>query len=188
MSRTVNAHLFASINGIVEDPNLWQFDAFGADEGAMMTTALAGVTDVVIGAELWRQWSDYWADNNDDFGAFINPVRKHVIATTLADRAADGGLGWNSTLVTGDPIEYVTALKTNGEAGRISVVGGITTTRSLFVGGVIDALTLTVHPVAAGAGRRLFDESVPTTRLQLLEHQITPVGNAILTYGLRAAD
>ncbi|MEJ7650143.1 MAG: dihydrofolate reductase family protein [Nakamurella sp.] len=188
MSRTVNAHLFASINGIVEDPNLWQFDAFGAEEGAFMGSSLAEVTDVVMGAELWRQWSGFWADNNDDFGAFINPVRKHVIGTSLADQAADGGLGWNSTLVTGDPIEYVTALKDNGEAGRIAVVGGITTTRSLFVGGVIDALTLTVHPVAAGAGRRLFDESVPTTRLRLLDSQITSTGNAMLTYGLRPTD
>lgn len=188
MTRTVTAHLFSSVNGVVEDPNLWQFNAFGPEEGALMGRSLADVTDVVIGAELWRQWSDFWADNDDDFGAFINPVRKHVISSTLAAQATDGDLGWNSSLVTGDPVGYVSALKNDGTAGTIAVVGGITTVRSLFVGGVIDALTLTTHPVVAGAGRRLFDESVPTTRLTLLESQITPVGNAILTYGLRPAE
>ena len=34
-------------------------------------------------------------------------------------------------------------------------------------------------------GRRLFDESVPVTRLELVDSTITPVGNAILTYRLR---
>jgi len=51
---------------------------------------------------------------------------------------------------------------------------------------VIDALTLTVHPVAPNEGRRLFDESVPLTRLALLDATSTSAGNAILTYGLRS--
>lgn len=40
---------------------------------------------------------------------------------------------------------YVRKLQQAGD-GDISVVGGIETTRSLFIAGVIDALTLTIHP------------------------------------------
>lgn len=29
MNRKVVAHLFTSLNGVVESPNLWQVDAFG---------------------------------------------------------------------------------------------------------------------------------------------------------------
>jgi RNA polymerase sigma-70 factor (ECF subfamily) len=76
----------------------------------------------------------------------------------------------------------VRALK-DGDGGGISVVGGVDTTRSLFLAGVIDALTLTTHPVA-GVGRRLFDETVPITRLDLVESRVTSVGNAVLTYAL----
>ena len=65
------------------------------------------------------------------------------------------------------------------------MVGGIETTRSLFLAGVVDALTLTVHPVATQEGRRLFDESVPVTRLRLIDSAITSAGNAVLTYALR---
>jgi RNA polymerase sigma-70 factor (ECF subfamily) len=36
-----------------------------------------------------------------------------------------------------------------------------------------------------GVGRRLFDESVPVTRLELVRSQSTPAGNAVLTYALR---
>jgi dihydrofolate reductase len=181
MARRVTAHMFSSVNGVSESPDRFQFDAFGEAEGEIMGKALAGVTDVVMGRTLWQEWSGYWstAGADDPFAAFINPVRKHVIASAL-----DGEPGWNSVLVEGDPVEYVKQLKQT-EGGGISVVGGIETVRSLFVGGAIDALTLTVHPAITGDGRRLFDDSVPVTRLQLIDSAITPVGNAILTYALR---
>lgn len=179
MTRKTTAHLFSSINGVVESPNMFQFDAFGPEEGQLMGRAIANVTDVVIGRKLWEEWSQYWPGADDPFGAFINPVRKHVVTSTLS-----GDLGWNSTVVDGDPVAYVQKLQQQGEGG-ITVTGGIETVRSLFLAGVVDALTFTVHPVATDQGRRLFDESVPLTRLTLLEGTTTSAGNAVLTYGLR---
>ena len=87
-------------------------------------------------------------------------------------------------MVTGDPVEYVSALRAEGD-GTISVVGGIDTIRSLFLAGQIDALTLTIHPATTPQGRRLFDEQVPLTRLRLVDSALTSVGNALLTYSLR---
>lgn len=181
MSRKTTAHLFCSVNGVVESPNLWQFDAFGPEEGEMMGRAVAGGTDVVIGRKLWEEWSQYWqnAAADDPFGQFINPIRKHVVSQTLS-----GDLGWNSTVIDSDPVAYVRKLQQEG-SGDVIVVGGIETTRSLFLAGAIDALTLTVHPVVTPEGRRLFDESVPVTRLELVDSAITSVGNAVLTYALR---
>lgn len=183
MARTVSAHLFHAINGVVESPDQWQFDAFGPEEGEAMGKALAGVTDVVIGRTLWQEWADYWqqAGMGDPFGAFINPVRKHVITSTLEDVSA-----WaNSTIVDGDPADYVRRLPGDGTDGGITVAGGIDTVRSLFLAGVVDTLTLTTHP-AVGTGRRLFDDTVPVTRLELLESMPTAAGNVVLTYRLRA--
>jgi dihydrofolate reductase len=179
MARRTTAHLFSSLNGVVESPNLFQFDAFGPEEGQLMDRTLGGVTDVVIGRTLWQEWSQYWPSADDPFGAFINPVRKHVVSSTLR-----GDLEWNSTVVDGDPVAYVRELQQQGE-GDIAVTGGIETVRSLFLAGVVDALILTVHPVVADQGRRLFDESVPLTRLALLDGTTTSAGNAVLTYGLR---
>jgi len=180
MSRPVTAHLFHSVNGVVESPDQFQFDAFGETEAELMGKGLAGVTDIVIGRVLWQEWSEYWpAAESDFFADFINPAAKHVIASTL-----DGDLGWNSTLIDGDPVEYVRTLRA-GDGGGITVAGGIETIRSLFLAGVVDALTLTVHPAVTGEGRRLFDETVPVTRLRLVDHAITPAGNAMLTYAMR---
>ena len=182
MTRRTAAHLFCSVNGVVESPNLWQFDAFGPEEGEMMGRAIGGGTDVIIGRKLWQEWSQYWqnVDAGDPFGLFINPVRKHVVSSTLS-----GTLEWNSAVIDSDPAAYVAKLKEEG-SGDILVVGGIETTRSLFLAGVIDALTLTVHPVVTPEGRRLFDESVPVTRLRLIDSAITSAGNALLTYALRS--
>jgi dihydrofolate reductase len=179
MTRRTTAHLFSSVNGVVESPNLFQFDAFGPEEGQMMGEVIGGVTDVVIGRRLWQEWSEYWPGSDDPFGSFINPVRKHVVSSTLS-----GDLGWNSTVVGSDPVAYVQQLQQQGD-GDIAVTGGIETIRSLFLAGVVDALTLSVHPVVTDRGRRLFDESVPLTRLTLLAGTTTSAGNAVLTYGLR---
>lgn len=180
MSRRVTSHLFCSVNGVVENPHLFQFDAFGRDEGELMTQSLAGVTDVVMGRRLWDEWSQYWPGADDPFGAFINPVRKHVLSRHPAPEAP----GWNSTFIDGDVLGYLGALRNHGDGG-IVVAGGIETVRWLFLKGAIDALTLTIHPVVTDQGRRLFDSSVPLTRLTLLDSVITSAGNAVLTYGLR---
>jgi len=183
MSRKVVAHLFHSVNGVVESPNLWQFDAFGPEEGQMMGEVIGPVTDVVIGRKLWDEWKEYWPGADDPFGQWINPVRKHVVTATLS-----GDLPWNSTAIAGDPVAYVRQLRDGSGSGDISVAGGIDTIRLLFLAGLIDELTLTTHPVIAGEGRRLFDDTVPLTRLALVNAASTSVGNAILTYALRPAD
>lgn len=181
MTRGTTAHLFCSVNGVVESPNLWQFDAFGPEEGEMLGRAIGGGTDVVIGRKLWQEWSQYWpgADADDPFARLINPVRKNVVSRTL-----NSDLRWNSTVIDSDPVAYVRKLQQD-DSGDILIVGGIETTRSMFLAGVIDALTLTVHPAVTPEGRRLFDDSVPVTRLRLIDSAITSAGNAVLTYALR---
>jgi RNA polymerase sigma-70 factor (ECF subfamily) len=66
------------------------------------------------------------------------------------------------------------------------VACGVETVRTLFLGGVVDTLMLIVHPAITGAGKRLFDDTVPVTWLELVDHTITPTGNAVLTYTLRS--
>ena len=181
MARKVSAHLFHSVNGVVESPDQWQFDSFGDEDMQAMSEGITGVSDVVVGRKLWQEWAGYWPTADDPFAQFINPVRKHVVSTTLDDVSAWQG----STLVEGDPAAYVRALADNGEEGSVAVVGGVDTVRSLFLAGAIDELTLTTHPVV-GQGRRLFDETVPVTRLELVSARPTSTGNVYLTYRLRS--
>lgn len=103
--------------------------------------------------------------------------------------ALDHHPGEGSTLTTPDAKNSApTATALSTQAGEISIVGGIETIRSLFLRGLIDELTLTTHPVLTNEGRRLFDHSVPLTRLRLLRTAQTKTGNAVLTYGLARQD
>ncbi|MCM6762787.1 dihydrofolate reductase family protein [Rathayibacter sp. ZW T2_19] len=179
--RMLTAGLFASVDGVVESPNLFQFDSFDAELGALMGGMIGEVDTAVLGRAGYEEWSQYWpaAPADDPFAAFINPIEKFVASTTLS-----GDLGWNATLIEGDAVEFLRRLKQT-EGGRISVFSSISLTRQLLFAGVLDELTLMVHPVIAGAGRRLFEPSDPLTRLELRDSSITSAGNAVLTYALR---
>ena len=72
------------------------------------------------------------------------------------------------------------------DGGVIAIEGSISVVRQLFLAGLVDALTLIVHPVIAGNGERLFGDDVPITPLELVANENTSKGNAVLTYALRA--
>ncbi|MBA3524521.1 MAG: dihydrofolate reductase family protein [Geodermatophilaceae bacterium] len=179
--RNVTAALFYSLDGVVQDPNLWQFDSFDDELGAEMRAMIGRTDTVLLGRVMYQEWSGYWPHAEDDgFGQFINPVQKFVASRTLT-----GDLDWqNSRLVEGDLDEFVTTLKET-DGGDITVCGSISLVRHLMFAGLIDSLTLMVHPVVAGAGRHLFLPEDPTTRLTLRKARHTAKGNAILDYGLR---
>lgn len=186
MARRLTAHFFSSIDGVVSNPFQFQYDSFDAGVGAAMDSAIGAVDDVILGRVTYSEWAGYWPtqapDEDASFANFINPVRKHVASRTLTP----GDLAWNnSTLIDGDLLDFVRALKET-EGRDITVTGSITVTRQLLAAGLVDALMLTVHPAVAGAGVHLFDETFPATRYTLLEATITEKGNALLTYGPRA--
>lgn len=180
--RKLTAGLFHSIDGIVEAPDQWQFDAFDDELGAMLGKVLARTDTVILGRVGYEQWAGYWPTAaGDPFADFINTVTKYVASSTL-----NGPLAWrNSTLIAGNVEAFVRKLKA-GDGKEIAVMGGIGIVRSLFLAGLIDELTFITHPVIAGSGRRhLFQPGEATTRLELRDTVRTSKGNVVSTYGLR---
>ena len=180
--RKVTAGLFYSLDGVVESPNLWQFDSFDAEMGEELGAVISRVDTVLLGRVGYQEWSGYWpsASTDDPFGAFINPVKKFVASRTLT-----GDLEWNSKLMDAPLTEFVTALKQT-EGGEISVMASISLVRQLLFAGLLDSLTVMMHPVIAGQGRHLFEPTDPVTRLTLQNSRVTSAGNTILSYGLRS--
>lgn len=181
--RKLTAGLFHSVDGAVQSPNLWQFDAFDAELGASMTKTLAVTDTVILGRKGYEEWAGFWpnAGFDDDFKSFINAVPKHVASRTLK-----GSLSWNNAaLIKGDLFDFVRALKQQ-PGGEIAVMASISLVRQLFLGGLIDELTLITHPVVAGGSdRHLFEPGDPLTRLQLKRSESTSQGNILATYALR---
>lgn len=183
--RKVSAGLFYSVDGVAEAPDQFQFDSFDDELGALLGGVMGEVDTVIMGRQGWQEWAGYWpnAGQDMDFAGFINAVPKHVVSDTLSP---DDMAAWsNSRLVEGDLGSFVRDLKTQ-PGGTIAVMAGMSLVSQLLLAGLMDELTLIIHPVVAGQGRRLFEAGTPTTRLALLRSQITSKGNAVLTYGKRA--
>lgn len=182
--RTVTASLFCSVDGVVQSPHLWQLDAFDDELGAAMDGMIERTDTVLLGRVSYQEWAGYWPHQGadaDDFADFISPVEKHVASRTLS-----GQLEWRGArLLDGDLLDAVASLK-EADGGQIAVCGSISIVRQLLFAGLLDSLTLMVHPVVAGAGRHLFEPVDPVTQLTLEESTRTSKGNAILTYRLRS--
>lgn len=179
--RKITSGLFHSVDGVVSDPFLWQFDSFDDDLGKGLTRMMESVDTVVLGRVSYQEWAGYWptASVDEDFAGFINPVEKFVASRTLEEP-----LEWqNSHLIKGSLEEFVAGLK-EGDGGEIAVCGSISVVRQLLFAGLLDELTLMTHPVVAGSGRRLFQEDDPITRLSLKDQYRTTEGNVVSTYSL----
>ena len=175
--RKVFAGLFISLDGVVEAPNLWQFDNFDEDMMAAMGAQLATEDTVLLGRVTYQEWAPYWPTSTDEpFATFINNTPKYVVSTTL-DKVE-----WqNSTLIKGDLVKKITALKQ--QLGKtIGVAGSPTLVRSLLQANLLDELILMVHPVIVGSGKRLFSDKGDLKRMKLVESKTTRTGVLIATY------
>lgn len=181
--RKLTAGLFHSIDGVVSDPFLWQFDSFDQELGNGMDEMMRRVDTVVLGRVSYQEWAGYWptAPVDQDFAGFINPVPKYV-----ASRSLSGPLEWENSHLMDAPLEEFVARLKETDGREIAVCGSVSVTRQLLFAGLLDSLTLMTHPVVAGSGRRLFEAGDPLTRLALHDEYRTSNGNVISTYGLLA--
>jgi dihydrofolate reductase len=121
---------------------------------------------ILLGRQTFEDFRGYWPKQTDDstgITAYLNTVAKYVVSTTMADPEWD-----NSTVLTGDPIEQVNALK--AEPGKdIVLTGSISLAHQLIAAAVVDEYRLFVYPAVQGRGRRLFPDGTSVARLSLVE-------------------
>ena len=175
--RKLVAHLFISLDGVVESP-AWTMPYFDADMEAELASQLALQDAVLLGRVSYQEWAGYWPDHADEpFGDVINPIQKYVVSNTL--QSAD----WQNTELLGaDAADRLRELK-ESDGGDISMSGSATTVRWLLREGLLDELNLLVHPIAVGGGKaRLFPADEPTVPLKLLSSETFPTGVLNLSY------
>lgn len=175
--RKVVAGLFISLDGVVESPDQWQFDNFDKDMGTAMAAHIAQEDAILLGRTTYQEWEGYWPTSKDEpYASHINNTPKYVFSYTL-DRVEWG----NSMLVKGPLADEVTRLKQQ-PGKHIGVAGSPSIVRSLLQDNLLDELTLMIHPVVVGKGKRLFNDVGDLKRLKLVDSKITSTGVAILTY------
>jgi dihydrofolate reductase len=128
----------------------------------------------------YQEWAPYWPTSTDEpYASHINNTPKYVVSMTL-DKVKWGK--WdNVSLIRNTLAAEISGLKEQpGE--NIGVAGSPSLVRSLLQEGLLDELTLMIHPVVVGNGKRLFNEESRRKRMQLVHSKMTRTGVAILTY------
>ncbi len=178
--RKVNSGLFISLDGVAESPDQWQFDVFDDDMGATMGAHIAAEDTILLGRVTYQDWTHYWPTATDEpYASHINTTPKYVVSTTL-DKV-EWGQWANVNLISGNLAEAIARLKQQ-PGKNIGVAGSPTLVRSLLQANLLDELTLMIHPVVVGSGKRLFEGELALKRLKLVESKTTRSGVSILTY------
>ena len=133
----------------------------------------------LAGRRTFEDLRGYWPEQSDDptgITGYLNRVQKYVVSSTMSDP------GWqNSTVLAGDPVEEVRALKER-PGQDIVVTGSIRLCHAVIAAGLVDEFRLFVYPVVQGRGRRLFPDGFEVSDLRLLEAKAFRSGIAYLRY------
>jgi dihydrofolate reductase len=130
----------------------------------------------LMGANTYRLMSGFAAGevpagqdgfSDDEVGTVDELTRasKVVFSTSLEDP-----LTWaNSTLVRGDAVDAVRALKEDG-SGLLSTIGSLSLSRSLLRAGLVDRFRVVMFPVITGAtGEERIYDGYPDVALDMTE-------------------
>jgi dihydrofolate reductase len=173
---------FISLDGVIEGPGGgeeyvhvgWTFEFDRGDEGDQFKTEEVMDADVqLLGRITYQGFAAAWPGMRDKFGEFsekFNAMPHYVVSTTLSD---DDATWDNSTVIREDVPGAIQGLKDEVE-GDILVSGSAMLHKTLAGEGLVDRYRLMVFPIVLGPGKRLFDETVPKTKLRLIDSK--PVG------------
>jgi dihydrofolate reductase len=145
-----------------------------------MTAHLANEDTMLLGRVTYQEWAGYWPTSTDEpYASHINNTPKYVVSTSLDQ--VEWGPYDNIKLIKGKLAEEIGQIKQQ-PGKNIGVAGSPSQARSLLQAGLLDELTLMIHPVVAGRGKRLFEDGSELKRMQLVEAKTSRSGVAILTY------
>jgi dihydrofolate reductase len=183
---------FLSVDGVMQAPGAPDEDRSGgfahggwmvpyADEdlGRLVIAWIERASAFLLGRGTYEIFAAHWprvTDPEDVIARALNRLPKYVASTTL--KTAE----WhNTTVISGDVVEAVRALKREGTS-ELQVHGSPGLAQTLIADDLVDEYRLWVHPVVLGGGKRLFAEGAVPAALRLTATKTTSTGVVVLTY------
>lgn len=158
---------------------------FSRDVEAVMAQYWSSVDAVLMGRKTWEfaaaqgmgggPHSGNPSASNE--GSGIPAVATYLFSRTLTDPPS------GVELISADAVGFVKQLKEQPGSG-ICVMGGGELAGSLFEAGLIDEISLNVHPVLLGSGIPFFHQTRPIA-LELTEARTIDGGCVLMTYRVR---
>lgn len=156
----------------------WTFRYWGEGMGDSMKGLDGKDRELVLGRRTYEIFDAYWPYQpaDDPIARTLNAARKHVASRTLK------ALDWhNSTLLRGDVVEAVAALKQQPGLD-LQIIGSANLIQTLQAAGLIDEYNVFTFPLVLGRGKRLFEAAARPGALRLVASQVTTSGVVVSTY------
>ncbi len=187
--------LFVTLDGVAQAPGGPDEDPSGGfpfggwqapfpDDlvGREVSAGIASMDALLLGRRTYDIFAAYWPRHANDIGRRLNSVPKYVASRGTPD------LSWaGSTLLGPDLVAEVTAVRDRHESTH--VIGSVDLVQTLLAERLFDVLTLWVHPVLLGQGKKVFPDGVRPSGLTLLAPPAAgSEGVVALRYGPTGAD
>ena len=169
---------FISLDGVVEAPETWHMSYLSDEMFAVMWALNDRIDTMLLGRNTFASFAGAFAQApvDDPIAARMNRPAKVVVSSTLTDP------GWaNSSVLAGDAVKGITELKAE-PGGDILTTGSTRLVRTMLRAGLVDELSLLVHPVVVGKGQRLFEADADPLPLALVESTAFRTGVVHLHY------
>ena len=175
--RKIIAGMFITLDGVVEAPEKWNPPYYDDELNQDVMPLLAAAGTHLYGRRSYELFRGvFTGPAAPPHAGMMSATPKVVVSTTLKNP------DWGPTSVISSNITAaLTALKQ--QPGQdITVGASATLVRFLLDEHLLDELRLLVHPVVAGAGKRLFAETSSQVPLTLLESRAHRNGVMTLRY------
>lgn len=177
---------FITVDGVIEDPGGsegterggWAFEFNRGDDGDKFKLDETLEAEAqLLGRVTYDGFAAAWPSRSGEFADKMNKSPKYVVSSTLDEPPWE-----NTTVLNGNVAEEVSKLKQQ-PGGTILVHGSPQLVRTLLDEALVDELRLMVFPVLLGKGKRLFDNGLGKSALQLVDSRpVGPDGVVILVY------
>jgi dihydrofolate reductase len=171
--RKVILSVAVSLDGFIEGPN-GEYDWCFTDQDYGFTDFFNRVDAIFMGRKSYELTLTMPESNSESF-----PKLKEYIFSKTFDKVKEG-----ATLIKGDIETEVEKIK-NEKGKDIWLFGGAALTASLLNLGLVDELSLAIHPILLGKGKPLFNNINLRKNLTLLDTKTYSSGLVSLTYAIR---
>ena len=185
----VHVDLFTTLDGVAQAPGGpdedlsggfpyggWQATAGDADVGREVRAGIAATDALLLGRRTYDIFAAYWPTRGErdapEIARRFNAVPKYV-----ASRGRPV-LAWRGSSQLGpDLAAEVRAVRDRHEIVR--VIGSVDLVQTLLAEDLYDVLTLWVHPVVLGQGKKVFPDGAVPARLRPVEPAFTTTSGVV---------
>ena len=173
---------FITLNGFYKDAsNDISWHSHGEEEGGFSAEMLQQNNILLFGRITYEMMSSFWPTemalaSMPEVAKGMNAAEKIVFSKTLQKA------NWNnSTIVTGDIIDKVRALKKNSKKD-LTILGSGSIVTQFSDAGLIDTYQIMIDPTAIGKGTPLFHNIKQDLHLTLTKTKVFKSGSVLLCY------